>query len=149
MAVIPQTKRAPAFAFGLELQGRPESTWKTVSGLDISLETVDDPFTDKKAMYGIRKVPGQVSYADITLTRGFGDTSLMDWFKDVVIKGDHQKRVSGALTCYVSDRKTVIAAWDIENVWPLSVSSSDLNSASSELMIETLVLVVERIHRTK
>lgn len=146
---VKQTRRALQNAFSLQLDGFNDSTWKTVNGLEGTLEVVDDPTVNKSAAWDLGRYPGQVSYSDITLTRGFGKTELFDWFKKVVVDGQHEDRRNGTIMVYLPDLKTNIATFEFTNAWPLSISSSDVSSDSSELMIETLTLVVETLRRTK
>jgi phage tail-like protein len=148
---IAQTHRALQNCFALELDGFGTSTWKTVSGLEATLEVVDDPTVDKKGAWTIHRYPGQVNYSDITLTRGFGDLDIVNWFTDVVVKGnaDSSNRKNGSVTVYLPDLQTKVATWDFTGAWPLSVTSSDVSTKSSELMIETLTLVVETLRRVQ
>lgn len=146
---VSQIKRPLQNAFALELQGFDNSTWKSVNGLEMNLEVVDDPNVDGRAAWSIYRYPGQVSYADLTLTRGFGSMELYKWFEDVVTKGKIDDRRHGSVTAYAGDMKTQMARWDFTHAWPLSISSSDVSTKSSELMIETLTLVIETLTRVK
>lgn len=134
-------------AFALTLDDLDDSTWKSVSGLEITIETVDDQSTDNKAFYNHIRHVGQVDFGDITLTRGFGPMNLYKWFEEVVINGQAKKEKNGSITAYAGDLKTVVARWEIIKAWPKSIASSDLSSSSSELMVETLTLNVESIER--
>ena len=144
-----QIKRPLQNAFALSLDGFGSSTWKSVNGLEMTLEVVDDPTVDGKALWNVHRYPGQVTYTDLTLTRGFGDLDLFGWFEKVVVKGETGDRRNGSVTAYAADLKTEMGRWNFTNAWPLSISSSDVSTKSSELMIETLTLVIESLERTK
>jgi phage tail-like protein len=146
---VKQRLRPLQSAFALELDGIKNSSWKTVSGIDISIEVVDDFSVGEKAVWNPARIPGQVTYGDLTLTRGYAEQDLDKWFKEIVVDGKPDLEKNGSITAFSSDLKTVIAQWNFIKAWPLSLTSSDLSTDSSSRMIETLTLVVQEIKREK
>ena len=143
------TARPLQFAFALTLDGFDDSTWKTVSGLEISMEVVDDPSVNSKAFREPARIPGQITYSDLTLTRGFGDMKLQDWFRAVIRDGKNEDTRNGSVTAYKADLMSEIARWNFTDAWPVSITASDMNVNQSERVIETMVLAVNELDRVK
>jgi phage tail-like protein len=91
----------------------------------------------------VRLIPGLTKYSPITLKRGITvDRSLWEWRKHVV-DGQVDRR-NGSVILLTADGKDVVR-WTFENGWPSKWEGPDLNGHSSEIAIETLEIVHERL----
>ena len=94
-------------------------------------------------------LPGRVKWGPITLKKGLGDeTFFNDWFNKVVnnTSGEVRKNVKVLLL----DRElNTVRTWDIKNAWPKSWEAPTMNSGSSEIAFETIVLNHEGVTESK
>ena len=93
------------------------------------------------------KIPGRLTWGDITLKRGI--TSTMDaweWRSEVELGNLDEARKNGSI--FMLDRNlNQIAQWDFEAGWPSKISGPSLGSDSNEIGIEEITIVHERIER--
>lgn len=97
----------------------------------------------------LRKVPGRMTYNDITLKRGITDSlEMWDW-RRIVEGGDMDKaRRNGSIIMYDSAGNDV-ARWDFHQAWPSELSGPTANAESNEIAVEELTIVVEFYERVK
>ena len=109
-------------------------------GLGSHIEVVEyregsDPAT-------VRKLPGKVSYPDITLKWGVTKSrDLYDWHLGV-IKGQLQRK-SGAVILLNADG-TESVRWNFSNAWPSKWDGPTLNAMGSGVAIESLTITCEK-----
>ncbi len=125
---------------------KEEAYFKSVSGLssDIAVEDVNSG-GGRNAM----KLAGNVSYANVTLTRGFsGQSGLLDWHRSWALRQEVGKfGTKGTL-----EKATVtieqldpamgatVMAWEFVDAWPCKWSGADFDTEKSEIHIETIEL---------
>jgi phage tail-like protein len=91
----------------------------------------------------VRLIPGLTKYPPITLKRGITtDRSLWEW-RQRVVDGQVDRR-SGSIILLDAERRPV-ARWNFFEGWPSKWYGPDLNAQSSEVAIETLEIVHERL----
>lgn len=152
---------APAYLFYVELSGLIVALFTQCSGLDISrdVEKVEEGGVNNY----VHKLPGRVSYKNITLSRGLTvSRALWDWMKEgrydnrvrrinfSIIQGapGHNALTIGANLISSGGWENFQAAmgagfgkvkhWDVENAYPVSWSLSELDASSGSAAIETL-----------
>lgn len=95
------------------------------------------------------KVPGRLSFADITLKRGASfDQDLFRWFEEVAIMssglglvGTQYKR---DLDIVQQDRDgTTLRRWSLSRAWPLKFVAGDWNNNSDEIVVESITLTFD------
>ena len=131
------------FRFLVEIDGIVQAGFNECSGFGSDVEVVEyreggDPST-------VRKLPGKVSYPDITLKWGITDSrELYDW---------HFATVSGAIerrngsVILQDDIGGEAARWNFFEAWPSKWDGADLNATGSEVAMDTLTLSCERVER--
>ena len=138
-----------AFSFALEIDNVNVGMFKSVSGLESSIEVTEVRQSDNKGRVHLIKVPGQVKYGDITFSRGMTkDNALYDWY-DEITKGNYSKNIkTGSVILYAQDG-TESARWNLEGCWPSGLKSNGLEAGQSEVLIEEMTFTVNRIERVK
>lgn len=156
---------APAYLFYVELSGLIVALFTNCSGLDISrdVEKVEEGGVNNY----VHKLPGRVSYKNITLSRGLTvSRTLWDWMKEgrydsrvrrinfSIIQGapGHNALTMGANLISggssADSFQSFLAAmgagfgkvkhWDVEDAYPVNWSLSELDASSGSAAIETL-----------
>jgi len=132
-----------AFRFLVEIQGLVQAGFSECSGFGSDVEVVEyreggDPST-------VRKLPGKVSYPDITLKFGITDSrELYDWHLDAV-KGQI-RRLSGSIILK-NDAGEEAVRWNFFDAWPSKWDGPDFNATGKEVAIESLTVACERVER--
>jgi phage tail-like protein len=129
------------YNFYVEWDGIIHAGFQECSGLNATQNVNEyreglDPSTN-------RKLPGMVTYGNITLRRGITDnTELWDWCNASQRGKAERREVSIVLLNNTGDEKI---RWDLTHCWPTSWTAPDLNAGSDEVAIEAMELVHEGI----
>ena len=135
--------------FTVEFQGVIVGAFQEVTGLGSQNEIVEYKASGQKGQYVIHKVPGRLSWNNITLKRGITDaTDLWDWRKTVEEGKVEEARKNGSVVMYDQTGKE-IARWNFSNAWPSKLTGPSANATSNDVAIEELEIVVEGYERTK
>ena len=121
-------------SFRLELEGNSLGSFQSIDGLAIEIEVVEfreggDP--------NPRKLPGRVSFPNITLKRGYVTPSFFEsWIQQV---RDAAPGFRKNLTLVVlNGRGAEVARYTLFECWPSSWKLSSENSKGNDAMTETL-----------
>lgn len=131
------------FKFLVEIDGIIQAGFSECTGFGSEVESVDyregnDPIT-------VHKLPGKVTYPDITLKWGKTDsTELYDWHYAVVSGQIERKNGSIILLNEVGDEK---GRWNFFDAWPTKWEGPGLNATANEVAIETLTVTCERLEQ--
>ncbi len=140
-----QTNRTDPYSgynFAVEIDGITSASFKTCSGLDSST-TAGTYREGTDPTLGQRKLPGLLSFSNITLSRGITtDRTLWDWRSDVA-SGNLQRR-DLSIVLY-NDRREEKIRWNVSSAWPTKWSGPSLDATSDAVAIETLELAHEGI----
>jgi phage tail-like protein len=135
--------------FTVEFQGVIVGAFQEVTGLGSQNEVVEYKASGEKGQYVIHKVPGRLTWNNITLKRGITDaTDLWDWRKTVEEGKVDEARKNGSVVMY-DQTGTEIARWNFTNAWPSKLTGPSANATSNDVAIEELEIVVEGYERTK
>ena len=93
------------------------------------------------------KMPGLRKSSDISLKKGTftGDIKMYEWFNSIAMNTIERKTVIISLLNEAGEAEIV---WTLTNAFPMKVVGTDLNSSSSEVAVEELVLAHEGIEFT-
>ena len=95
------------------------------------------------------KIPGNMSYSNITLKRGLTCSMVIwDWLHAVQTGNWAKQRRDGSLVIYNQSAEEQFR-FEFKRAWPVSYKISDVNVAGSEFEIEEIELTVEELKRIK
>ena len=133
------------FRFTANFEGLGTTSFKEVQGFSTEVDSTEY----REGGFGYltkRKLPGLVTYGDITLTKGlYSNPILYNFFNDY-LEGSNFTPVNAVITVF-NNAAEPTASWSVINAWPKQYSSTDLNAEDSSILIETLVLAHEGIKR--
>lgn len=131
----------PKFHFKVVVDGGIEASFSEVSGLDSEVEVIEYRHGDSPEFSSI-KMPGLRKDSDVTLKKGVftTDVSLFEWFSENNMNTIERKTVQIMLLNESGDTEIT---WTLTNAFPKQVQGTDLNSTSSEVAVETIVLAHE------
>jgi phage tail-like protein len=93
----------------------------------------------------VRKLPGKVSYPDISLKWGLTDSrELYDWHL-AAVDGPIQRK-NGSIILQ-DDEGQERVRWNFFNAWPSKWDGPDFNAKGTDVAIETLTVSCERVER--
>ncbi|MBN1284762.1 MAG: phage tail protein [Anaerolineae bacterium] len=139
---------AVSFHFALEVSGKITGYFTAVDGIGSESEVAEHKITDKNKKPVIMKVPGRLTWTEVTLKRGITDNrDVWDWRKEVEDGSVASARANGSIMMY-DQTGTLVAQWDFINGWPSKVSGPGISSENSEIAIEEITIVHEGITRT-
>jgi phage tail-like protein len=93
----------------------------------------------------VRKLPGLIKFANITLKRGVTDSlELYNWFK-AIMQGQNDRR-DGSIVL-LDDEGKQVTRWNFKSAWPCKYQGPRLNAKGNDVAIETLELACEWIER--
>jgi phage tail-like protein len=136
----------PKFHFKVEVEGGIAASFQEVSGLDTEVDVIEYRHGDSPEFSTI-KMPGLRKASDVTLKKGTftGDVSFYDWYNEILMNTIERKTVQIMLLNEKGESEII---WTLTNAFPKQVQGTDLNSSSSDVAVETLVLAHEGLATT-
>ena len=135
--------------FGLEIDSVSMNYFQSVSGFSNETALVDDPVATGNGTTFIRKLPGQLTWGPLTLTRGVtSDMALWEWRK-AVIDGDTagMRRNISLIMFNHAGEETI--RYNFEEAWPSKWTGPDVKADDASVVIETLEIQYEFMERVK
>ena len=135
------------FNFKLDVGDSISGFFTEVSGLGSSNETIEHKVVNEKGLEIVMKMPGRLTWDDITLKRGV--TSSMDvWaWRQLVVNGDMEgARQNGSIVMYDRNLNEVVR-YNFEGGWPSSYTGGDVSSEGDNIIIEEITIVHEGLIR--
>lgn len=133
----------PKFHFKVTIGNIGEIAFQEVSGLDTQYDVIEYR-AGNSVEFSTVKMPGLKKATDITLKKGMfkDDEKLMTYFQNVKMNTIQRENVVIEL---LDEEHNPMFRWELTNAWPMQLTGPDLNAASSEVALETLVLAHEGI----
>jgi phage tail-like protein len=136
-------------SFYLDIQGAVSGYFTQCNGLTSSNEVIVDKSVDITGRTRIRKIPGPISYGNITLSKGITSSlELWKWIGAVADGKINDERKNGTISL-VDPMGTVVASWTITAAWPVRVTGPSLSADGGKVGVEELELAIEGFTRTK
>lgn len=137
------------FSFHVELDSVDIGAFKEASGVDSETEIIEYKEATKEGRLIIRKVPGAMKWADITLKRGIDDSlALWEWRKQVEEGDIDAARRTGSIVLYDS-RGDEKARWSFDRGWPSKWKGADLNAGEDQVAVEEVTITHEGLVRER
>ena len=132
-----------SYAFQIEIDGVALAQFKEVSGLSTEIQIIEHKENKIGSIPVVKKLPGSVKHADITLKRGkTTESSWWEWIKQVQEGKIDAARRNGSVVLFDYERGEK-ARWNFINAWPSKVSLGHLAAGGSEIAIEECTIVHE------
>jgi len=128
----------------VEIDGVDAGSFESVEGFSIEQEVIeyqngDDPLT--------RKRPGRVSYGDITLTKGYISSSILnDWIEQARLGNSNYTRKNVSIILQDNNDSSAngeIKRWNCFECFPKSWKVSSLDGKGNDVLTEEIVIVIE------
>jgi phage tail-like protein len=132
------------FRFLVEIEGIASGAFARVKGL--SREIKYESFREGGVNDYEHKLVSQVSYPALVLERGLGFTNLWQWTQDVANGEVVRRKVSIRLHNEAGDAAAGMT-WHADSAFPVKWSCSDLDAASSQVLIESVELAHHGLRR--
>lgn len=135
------------FSFHVELDGVDIGSFKEASGVESETEIIEYKETTKDGKMLIRKLPGAMKWADITLKKRI-DTArdLWEWRLEVENGEIDAARRDGSIVLYDSTHAEV-ARWNFMSGWPSKWKGADLNAGEDQVAVEEITITHEGLMR--
>ena len=135
------------FNFLMELEGKIQGMFTECSGIGSENEVVEHKVVDSKGHEVVRKIPGRLTWQDVTLKRGLtANLEIWEW-RQLVVEGK-MSDARGAVTITMLDREyNPKTRWHFANAWPSKVTGPSIASDDSSFSIEEVTLVHEGMYR--
>jgi phage tail-like protein len=134
-----------AYNFKLEIQGVTEGHFTECTGLGVKVS--DIKYREGGVNQIVRRLPGHVDYADVTLRYGLTSSAeLWNWFMTSVNGKVERRNVS--IVMLAPDGVTEALRWNLIAAWPSEWRGAPLDAMAQEAAIESLTLVFESLDRS-
>ena len=131
------------FKFLVEIDRIVQGGFLECSGFGSSVEVIE--YREGGEASTVRKLPGKVSFPDITLKWGVTDSrELYDWHLTAV-NGAVDRR-NGSIILQ-DDLGNESGRWNFFNAWPSKYDGPDFNAKGNDVAIDSLTLSCERMVR--
>jgi phage tail-like protein len=132
------------FRFLVEIDAIVQAGFADCTGFGSHVEPVE--YREGGDANEVRKLPGRVTYPDITLKWGVTDShDLYDWHLEYL--NGHGKPRSGAIILQ-DDAGQERIRWNFR-AWPTKWEGAALSAKGNDVAIESLTLSCERLQRVK
>jgi phage tail-like protein len=140
---MPRTDPYSNSRFLVEIDGIVQAGFTEASGFGSTVEVVE--YREGGDAATVRKLPGRVTYPDITLRWGLTDSrELYDWHVSAI--NGRIERKNGSIILLDSTGQEKVR-WNFFGAWPSRWDGADFNARSNDAAIETLTVTCERLER--
>jgi phage tail-like protein len=131
-----------AYNFKVEWDGIIQAGFKTCGGLESTQDAGDYREGTDKGL-SMRRLPGLITSANITLGRGITDNrELWLWRQDIIEGKGTRKNLSIVL---MDDTGAESLRWNLSNCWPTKWTGPSFDATANEVAIESLEIAHEGI----
>ncbi len=133
--------------FGVELDGVAMAYFQSVSGFSNETELIEDKVVTANGQTVVRKTPGQLTWAPITLERGLTtDMSLWEWRKAVIDGDTAGMRRNGSIILY-NHAMEEVARYNFTDAWPSKWTGPAAKADDNSVMVESIEIQIESLER--
>lgn len=128
------------FKFRVTIPGIPGTIgFQKVSGLDMNINSVE---YNESAYPYVHKLPGLVSFSEVTMERGmFEDTSMLDQMQVVLTNDFRVTMIINLCDRFMNIKRT----WKLAEAWISKWESGDFDATSDDVAIETITVQYESL----
>ena len=146
-----QAERDPLIGarFALDVDGLGVAWFSQASGFNNNHEVVDHKAVDSSGREVIQKIPGGLTWDDITLSRGISDSmDLWEWRQKVIDGKVTEARANGSVIMYNQAMEEVVR-FNFINGWPSSWKGPDVSAEDNAVAVEEITIAHEGLVRKK
>ena len=149
MAAEP-TDTIGTYLFMLDIGGKEAAGYfRECTGLTSEHTVVEDKAADATGRTIVRKIPGQMTWSNITLKRGIDtDMQLWNWRKDIIDGKINESRMDCTITAYDWQMEAVLS-FSVKRAWPCRYGAPGLNAGGNEVLVEEIELAHEGFERVE
>jgi len=139
-----------AAQFAIEIDGIQLGSFRKVTGLEVEFEHKANRSLNEKGQTIFAWTRGNMKEPPaIVLERVIDSTTkLWEWIEHV-IKGDMKAATKNGSIVAQDTQINEIARWNFFNGWPTKWSGADFDASSSDIAVEKIEIVHERLERHK
>lgn len=148
---MPAANEDPIVAtmFAAEFGNHLTGMFLDFKGLSSSTEVSDLKTANNTGKILIKKIPGNHTFSDITLSKGLTTSmELWKWLKLVQDGKMPEARVNGTITVY-NEKAEACAKFEFTDAFPSAITGPSLASDSNEIGIEELTITHTGFKRVK
>ena len=133
--------------FIVEVEGIAQTGFSEVTIPDSTQDIIE--YREGNESSSVRKLPGLVKYGNITLKWGITDSlDLYNWRK-LFEQGDMGTARRSMSIILLDEEGNQAARWNFYEAWPSKYDGPDLNAVGTDVAIETMEIVYERMERVQ
>jgi phage tail-like protein len=137
------------FAFHVEMEGIDIATFKEASGFESTSEVIEYKEANQEGRLMIKKVPGSLSWSDITLRRAISSSlALWEWRKQVLDGDIEGARRDGSIVLYDSTGEEVVR-YNFVRGWVSQWKGPDVDADQNEIAVEEVTIAHEGLERAE
>jgi phage tail-like protein len=133
-----------SYNFLVEIDGITRAAFRDCAGLDSNQSVIEYREGDERQLT-TRKLPGLVTYANITLSRGVTDDAELWAWRDQATHG-RVTRKNGSIVL-LDDAGDEKLRWNFREGWPSRWSGPAFNATGGDVAIEQLEIAHEGLTR--
>jgi|SRR5262245_13719815 len=131
-----------AYNFKLEINSVTEGHFTECSGLGVKVDVIS--YREGGNNQIVHRMPGQVSYAEITLRYGLTNSrDMWTWFLTAVSGKVERRNVT--IVLMDSSGAAPVMSWILRNAWISEWRGAPLDASGHEVAVETMTLVFEEL----
>ena len=149
MATAPLTNPFLGYWFSVNVPNIGTTAFAEASLSTISVGTTS--YREGTDDASLRTLPGLVSFGNVTLRKGLMESlDIYKWVQSVLQTGAKARQsMSISVIDGSSSSSKILANWNFSDALPISYETGALDAKSTEVIIETLVLDIGGMERTK
>jgi phage tail-like protein len=130
------------FNFKVEIEGVTQGAFKSIEGLGVEADIIEYKDGDDLV---VRKHPGQVKFNNITLKRGYTNTTELWKWRKAAMDGKIERK-SGSIIL-TNDFGAEVCRFNFFEAWPCKWEGFTFDGRSNENAVESITLAVEMLTR--
>jgi phage tail-like protein len=131
------------YNFRIEVEGLGEAAFSECTGLGASIQAIR--YAEGRSPV-VRRIPGQVDYADVTLRYGLTNSpDIWNWIFEGLRGRVVRRNVSVIL--YDTTGTAEVMRWNLMQAWVSKWRAAPLDALGQEIAIETITIVFEQLDR--
>ena len=144
--VDPTSDPLAAFQYQLDCGPMGQGYFTEISNIGSESEIVEHRVVDEHGIEIYQKIPGRLTYNNITLKRGITSDMYMWTWRKMVEDGDYENAKAMCTINMIDQTGTPVAQWDLTNAWPAAITTPK-PEADGTMGLEEITLVCENYQR--